>query len=91
MKKFLAMLLAGAMMLSLCACGSKSEETPAADSSGDTAAVETTSDYKIGIMTTTVSQSEESYRAAEMLMEQNPDKIVRISLPLSRRPPSPPL
>ena len=81
MKKFLAMLLAGAMMLSLCACGSKSEETPAADTSGDTAAEETTSDYKIGIMTTTVSQSEESYRAAEMLMEQNPDKIVLATFP----------
>ena len=54
------MLLAGAMTLSLCACGSKSEETPAADSAGDTAAEESTSDYKIGIMTTTVSQSEES-------------------------------
>ena len=81
MKKFLAMLLAGAMMLSLCACVSKSEETPAADTSGDTAAEETTSDYKIGIMTTTVSQSEESYRAAEMLMEQNPDKIVLATFP----------
>lgn len=38
-------------------------------------------DYKIGIMTTTVSQSEESYRAAEMLVEQNPGKIVLATFP----------
>ena len=42
---------------------------------------EAASDYKIGIMTTTVSQSEESYRAAEMLLEQNPDKIVLATFP----------
>ncbi|MCB7060070.1 DUF3798 domain-containing protein, partial [Eggerthella lenta] len=71
-----------------CGGGSSTPSTTAA-ASGTTAAseaaaggseaesseapAEAAGDYKIGIMTTTVSQSEESYRAAEMLQEQHPD------------------
>ena len=45
------------------------------------APAEAAGDYKIGIMTTTVSQSEESYRAAEMLQEQHPDTVVLATFP----------
>ena len=67
-------------------CGHKIEETLQKAE----APAEAAGDYKIGIMTTTVSQSEESYRAAEMLQEQHPDTVVLqhslINLQLSRRP-----
>ena len=60
---------------------------------GESKAEETTAeaaDYKIGIMTTTVSQSEESYRAAEKLEKEHPGKIVLATFPdklrQSRRP-----
>ena len=37
--------------------------------------------YKIGIMTTTVSQAEEEYRVAEELAEEYPDTIVHVTFP----------
>ena len=64
MKKFLCMLLALAMILSLAACAG--DNTPAQDQdvdqspSGDD--VETVADWHIGIVTGTVSQSEDDLR-----------------------------
>ena len=54
MKRIVTLLLVLAMVLSLAACGS-----------GDSGAAK--SDYKIGIITGTVSQGEEEYQAAQNL------------------------
>ena len=68
MKRFLAVGMAAVMAVSLCACsgGSQAPATTAAqteaaktEAAGTEAATEASAgDYKIGIMTTTVSQSE---------------------------------
>lgn len=62
------------------------ETTEAAQNAGEGAQTDSTTeevaaDYKIGIMTTTVSQSEESYRAAERIQQANPDKVVLATFP----------
>lgn len=87
-KKILSVMLSITMMASLAACGGTKTSSATASagvtSENGTQAVkgeEPFSDYKIGIMTTTVSQSEESYRAAEMLVEQHPGKIVLATFP----------
>ena len=76
MKKLIAMLLALVMVLSLAACGAKTEapatEAPAAEAPSVTEAVAETvaeaasnDNWKIAVMTGTVSQGEEEFRAAE--------------------------
>lgn len=95
-KKILSVMLSITMMAGLVACGGGSQAPATAAASGTTAAeaaadsgaaesseapAEAAGDYKIGIMTTTVSQSEESYRAAEMLQEQHPDTVVLATFP----------
>ena len=73
MKKFLSLLMIFALLLSLAACGGGSapaEETPAEETSSEAPAEETPAEtsglgYKIGVVTGTVSQGEEEYRAAE--------------------------
>lgn len=74
MKKFLSMLLVLALALSLAACGGAPAEEPATD---DAAAADTTAEapaeeeaWKIGIMTGTVSQNEEEYRAAQNVVKK---------------------
>ncbi|MCT4619625.1 MAG: DUF3798 domain-containing protein [Marinisporobacter sp.] len=65
LKKFLSVLLVLMMLVSLAACGQQqqaSEEPAASESSGD--------NWKIGIMTGTVSQNEEEYRAAQNVLEK---------------------
>ena len=51
------------------------------DEKSKEAGTESKADYKIGIMTTTVSQSEESYRAAERLKEKYPDIVELVMFP----------
>ena len=88
-KRFLALVLSVTMAASLCACGGGSTTTTTAAAAGTTAAGESkaeettaeAADYKIGIMTTTVSQSEESYRAAEKLEKEHPGKVVLATFP----------
>lgn len=60
MKKLLCLLLTVAMCVGMCAAASA--EAPA--------------NYKIGIMTGTVSQNEEEYRAAEAELAKDPDHII---------------
>jgi predicted small lipoprotein YifL len=73
LKKFLSLLMIFALLLSLAACGggaAPAEETPAEETPAETPAEETPAEtsglgYKIGVVTGTVSQGEEEYRAAE--------------------------
>ena len=69
MKRIVTLLLALAMVLSLAACGA-----------GETAG-ESKSDYKIGIITGTVSQGEEEYQAAQNLKAKYGDKVVTATYP----------
>ena len=68
MKRIVTLLLVLAMVFSLVACGS-----------GDTGAAK--SDYKIGIITGTVSQGEEEYQAAQNLKAKYGDKVVTATYP----------
>ena len=73
MKKLIAMLLALIMVMSMAACGAKTEEAPATEAAPAVTeavaeAVEevaTNDNWKVAIMTGTVSQGEEEFRAAE--------------------------
>ena len=73
MKKLIAMLLALIMVMSMSACGAKTEEAPATEAAPAVTeavaeAVEevaTNDNWKVAIMTGTVSQGEEEFRAAE--------------------------
>jgi hypothetical protein len=67
MKKILAMLLAGVMLFSLCACNGDKKDDKA--------------DYKIGIITGTVSQGEEEYQAAQDMKAKYGDMIVTATYP----------
>lgn len=85
MKKFLSVVLASAMVLSLVACGasstapSASESAPAASSAADAAVSDAASaaseaagaegTWKVAVLTGTVSQGEEEFRAAEKAVE----------------------
>lgn len=71
MKKILVFLLVGAMMFSTVAC---SNEPSTGDADVDV-------DYKIGIVTGTVSQGEEEFRAAEQMIEKYGDMIEHVTYP----------
>ena len=68
MKRLVTLLLALVMVFSLVACGGSSEEAAS-------------SDYKIGIITGTVSQGEEEYQAAQNLKAKYGDKVVTATYP----------
>lgn len=74
MKKLMALLLAGVMAMSMTACSGGDEGSSTADSGAG-------SDYKIAIITGTVSQGEEEFRAAENLKAADPDKYVTATYP----------
>lgn len=85
MKKSIALLLALVMLVSLAACGSP-EPAPAeepAEGAAETPAEEVAEEtsYKIGVMTGTVSQGEEEFRAAENMKEVYGDMIVLSTYP----------
>lgn len=67
MKRLVTLLLALVMVFSLTACGGKTAEAG--------------SDYKIGIVTGTVSQDEEEYQAAQNLKAKYGDKVVTATYP----------
>ena len=71
MKRLVTLLLALVMVFSLVACGGSSEE----------AAAESNVDYKIGIVTGTVSQGEEEYQAAQNLKAKYGDMVVTATYP----------
>ena len=73
MKKRISMLLACAMMLALVSCGGGNSSTPANSTpagstpAGSTSQDDATPTYHIGIITGTVSQSEDDLRGAEAI------------------------
>jgi Protein of unknown function (DUF3798) len=73
LKKVLAGVLTGLMVLGMVGCGPKA---PVAGGSETEKA-----NYKIGIITGTVSQGEEEYRAAEKMKQKYGDKIVLQTYP----------
>lgn len=85
MKKLLALTLALSMALSMAACAAKpavpAESTPtdAAPAASDAAAP--AGKYKIAIITGTVSQGEEEFRAAEKAKRDFPEMIVTATYP----------
>ena len=68
MKRLVTLLLALVMVFSLVACGGSSEKAASAE-------------YKIGIITGTVSQGEEEYQAAQNLKAKYGDKVVTATYP----------
>ncbi len=75
MKKFIALALALVLTLSLAACGGKPAPAPAPD--GGASGSEPTGDnYKIAIITGTVSQGEEEFRAAENMKKAYPEGMI---------------
>ncbi|MGB4613777.1 MAG: DUF3798 domain-containing protein [Erysipelotrichaceae bacterium] len=79
MKKFLSVMLSLVLLLSIAGC-SGSGDAPAADSGSE----ETTESagFKIGIVTGTVSQGEEEFRAAQnMIAKYGEDMIVHVTYP----------
>jgi hypothetical protein len=78
-KKFLAIMLILTMALSMAACAKPAEE-PAAEAPAEEAVAEET--FKIGIMTGTVSQNEEEYRAAQAVVEKyGEDRVLLMTYP----------
>lgn len=89
-RRILAFLLASAMILSAAACRSGETKETTAGSVGTTAEGESKEDgetsadgkdYKIGIITGTVSQGEEEFRAAENMKKIYGDMIVTATYP----------
>lgn len=88
MKRLFSLLLALAMVLSMTACGSTNApsateaaktETPAAT---EAAATEPAAEpYKIGIVTPTLTISEDEFRGAAEMVEKYPDIVVHKTLP----------
>ena len=77
MKKLLAALMSAMLVFSMAGCGNNSTSESETTEGGDTA----TATYKIGIMTGTVSQGEEEFRAAEAMKKQYGDMIVTTTYP----------
>lgn len=72
MKRWLAVILMASMITALAGCSPKDGGSQAdSNAKGD----------KIALMTATVTQGEESYRAAEMVAEKYPDRIVHVTFP----------
>lgn len=90
MKKFLSIILVLALILSISACSrdTGTTETPPTEGTetggtetGDTGSTEPADDYKIGIITGTVSQGEEEFQAAQNMVKKYGDKIVTATYP----------
>jgi len=93
MKKIISMLLILAMAFSMVACSSAgtaeeaaaeapAEEAPAEESAeAEAPAEEAAADFKIGIITGTVSQGEEEYQAAQNMKAKYGDMIVTATYP----------
>lgn len=82
-KRLLSLLLAIVMVFTLVACRSTDTpaSTPAETPATETPVAEEAGDYKIGIITGTVSQGEEEYQAAQNMVAEYGDMIVTATYP----------
>lgn len=92
MKKIISLLLALTMTVSLVACSSAgtadnaandaaTEDVATDDAATEDVATDDAADYKIGIITGTVSQGEEEYQQAQKMKEKYGDMIVTATYP----------
>ena len=70
MKKILFSILAVFILMVAVACGKKEAPTEDANAQQEAASEVVTQDYHIGIVTTSVSQSEDNFRGAEAVVKQ---------------------
>ena len=70
LKKILFSILAVFMLVIVVACGKKEAPTEDANAQQEAASEVATQDYHIGIVTTSVSQSEDNFRGAEAVLKQ---------------------
>lgn len=84
-KKLISMVLASSMIFSLAACGNKANDNKGEETkTNKTDVVETDNkkaDYKIGVVTPTLSTSEDEFRAADNMVKKYPDIVKHITLP----------
>ena len=64
MKRVISTMLAAVMLLALAACGGSGAQTTPGTQTGEPGSDSTSDTYKIGIVTGTVSQSEDDRRGA---------------------------
>lgn len=86
MKRALVLLLALMLAMTAVGCGPSQADEPAVSSeeaveSEGTEEVSEEASYKIGVVTPTLSTSEDEYRAAENMVEKYPDIVKHITLP----------
>lgn len=76
-KKLLALLMVFVLMLGLMACGGNDEPAQAPVDGEEVAEVEEGLGFKIGLATSTVSQNEEEFRAAEEMVARYGADVIR--------------
>lgn len=77
LKRLVSSLAAAALLAALAGCSGQQAKTPA-----DNTAAHTAPDgFKIGIMTGTVSQGEDEFRAAEQLIRKYGDRVKHVTYP----------
>jgi len=83
LKRIFSIMLIIAMLFSMAACGSKStDSTPAPTGEETQTEAKSGGNWKIGIMTNTVSQNEEEYRAAQnVVAKYGEEHIIHMTYP----------
>lgn len=80
MKKLLSVLLIMVLAIGIVGCNAKAEEATTSDE-GLQSSQEASKGYKIGIVTPTLSTSEDEYRGAENMVKKYPGIVKHITLP----------
>ena len=83
MKKFIALLMALCMVFALCACGESASDNATTAPAADTAAADdtaSTGNVHIGIVTGSVSQSEDDRRGAEAFQALYGEDMVKLAI-----------
>ena len=82
MKKLLSILLILAMVIGMVGCSQPAPADTGSEAPAETAATDEAPSFKIGIMTGTVSQNEEEYRAAENVQAKyGKDRVILMTSP----------
>ena len=80
MKKLFALLLAAAMLLTLAACGGNTSAAPTEVPAATEAPADNAAPYHIGIITGSVSQSEDDRRGAEAFQAKYGEDMVKLGI-----------